>query len=349
MLTELDRSEIGTNKTGSPTAKIVATGQAIPSAVVRSEWLDRQIGKPDGWLQNQSGIVSRSVASHQETQEEFAVIAAQQALEDAEITPDQIDLILFGAAVGRQPIPATAPLIKRELGISSPSVPAFDINATCLSALTALDVASLQISAGRAKTVLVVASEISSRALPWATDPKTAALFGDGAGAMIVQSIESPRSGLKLKHFAMETHSEGYDFCTLASGGTRIDYHADKDAFAKHAFFRMDGHALFKLTRKRLPTFIETLIHDTGWRMQDVDLVIPHQASPLALEHMVRRCGFDGNKIVNTVRETGNLVAASLPITLDTARSTGRVKPGAKILMIGTSAGVSFAGATLEA
>lgn len=349
MLTELNLSEPGPAKLSSLTAKIVATGQAIPSAIVRSERLDSKIGKPNGWLQKQSGIVSRSVASNQETQEELAVRAAQQALEESGITLDQIDLILFGAAVGRQPIPATAPLIKRGLGISSPMVPAFDVNATCLSALAALDVAALQIGAGRAQTVLVIASEISSRALPWETDPKTAALFGDGAGAMIIQSTDSTLPGLKLKHFAMETHSEGYDFCTLASGGTRIDYNADTEEFAKHAFFRMDGHALFKLTRKRLPSFIEKLVHDTGWHMQDVDVVVPHQASPLALEHMVRRCGFASEKIVNTVRETGNLVAASLPITLDTARSTGRIKSGDKILMIGTSAGVSFAGATLEA
>lgn len=349
MLTKPNRPELRSAEQRTPSAKIIATGQAIPEAMVHSEYLDSQIGKPNGWLQKQTGIDSRSIASEEETQEKLAVIAAQRALDDAGMAPDEVDLVLFGAAVGRQPIPATAPLVKSGLGISSPAVPAFDVNATCLSALAALDIASLQIGAGRARTVLVVASEISSRALPWQTDPRTAALFGDGAGAMLVQAPDSVIPGLMLKHFAMETYAEGYEFCTLASGGTGIDYHADAEKFVKHAFFCMNGHALFKLTRKRLPAFIEKLVHDTGWQMKDIDVVIPHQASPLALEHMVRRCGFASEKIINTVRETGNLVAASLPITLDTARTKRRIQPGAKVLMIGTSAGVSFAGATLEA
>jgi len=111
----------------------------------------------------------------------------------------------------------------------------------------------------------------------------------------------------------------------------------------------MDGHALFKLTRRKLPAFLEKLLAQAGWRHDDVDLVIPHQASPLALEHMIRKCGFAREKVISTVRETGNQIAASIPATLDFARRQGRIQRGYKVLLVGTSAGVSIGGATLLA
>jgi 3-oxoacyl-[acyl-carrier-protein] synthase-3 len=147
----------------------------------------------------------------------------------------------------------------------------------------------------------------------------------------------------------IETWAQGYDMCALAAGGTRYDYHEDPEAFDANAFFRMDGHALFKLTRSKLPRFIERLLQQSGWRQDEVDVVVPHQASPLALEHMIRKCGFAREKVVSTVKETGNLIAASIPATLDLARRQGLIRKGDKILLIGTSAGVSLGGASLQA
>ena len=326
--------------------RILGMGVGLPREIVGSSCLDRRLGKPTGWISNACGVFSRSVATCEETQEHLAVIAAQMALADAGLQPDNLDLILFGAAVGRQPIPATAPLIKDLLGIRKEQVPAYDINATCLSALVAMDLANLHIGAGRAKHVLVVSSEIASRALPWDDDPATAGLFGDGAGALVLgPSVEPDR--LRIRDFAMETWAEGYDFCTLGAGGTRFDLKTDRLAFEQNCMFRMDGHSLFRLSRKRLPHFIQRLLERSGWTVDDIDAVVPHQASPLALQHMIRRCGFHSDRVVNTIRDTGNLVAASLPITLHTAREDGRIQPGSKILMIGTSAGVSVAGMTL--
>lgn len=325
---------------------VLGTGVGLPREIVGSSCLDRRLGKPSGWIGKACGVVSRPVADCDETQEHMAVAAAKMALADAGLEPDALDLILFGAAVGRQPIPATAPLIKDLLGIKNRQVPAYDINATCLSALVAMDIANLHICAGRAKHVLVVSSELASRALPWDDDPATAGLFGDGAGALVLgPSAESDR--LCIRDFAMETWAEGYKFCTLGAGGTRFDLKTDREAFEQNSMFRMDGHSLFKLSRKRLPDFTQRLLERSGWTADDIDVVVPHQASPLALQHMIKRCGFHSDRVVNTVRETGNLVAASLPITLHKAREDGRIRPGSKILMIGTSAGVSVAGMTL--
>lgn len=329
------------------TATILGTGARAGGLVLTSAEIDARLGKAPGWLESASGVAARPVAAEGETQESLALEAARRALADANTPPEEIDLLLFASAVGRQPIPATAALLKRELGLGHVPSPAFDVNATCLSAVAAMDIASLYLAAGRARKVLIVASEIATRALPWQEDPATAALFGDGAAALVMGAPST--NGLSLCQAAIETWAEGYDFCALPAGGTRYDFHTDRDAFEQNAFFRMDGHALFRLTRTKLPDFISRLLGRTGWRQQDIDLVIPHQASPLALEHMVRKCGFAREQVVSTVRETGNLVAASIPMTLDTARREGRIKSGSRVLLIGTSAGVSIGGATLQA
>lgn len=328
-------------------AAILGTGARAGGELVCSREIDARLGKPAGWLQSASGVASRPVAAANETQEGLAVDAARLALDAAATAPDEVDLLLFAAAVGRQPIPATAALLKRELGVTASAAPAFDVNATCLSAVAAMDIAALYIASGRARRVLIVASEIATRALPWQDDPATAALFGDGAAALVMG--EAGPNGLRLRDVAIETWAEGYDFCALPAGGTRFDFHTNRTAFEDNAFFRMDGHALFKLTRNKVPDFIDRLLSRSGWSRADIDLVIPHQASPLALEHMIRKCGFSREQVVSTVEETGNLVAASIPMTLDTARRSGRVQRGSKILLIGTSAGVSIGGATLEA
>jgi len=326
--------------------KILGTGVGLPEEILLSSDWDKAHQKPEGWLAEACGVATRHVAQGAgETQEMMAVQAAQNALLDADVQAKDVDLILFSAAVGRQPIPATAPLIKGLLGITKADIAAFDVNATCLSALVAMDIADMYVRTGRAKRVLVVSSEIASRGLPWADDPATAGLFGDGAGAVVLGSSESDE-GLGIANFAMETWPEGYEFCQLGAGGTRFDFTQQTEEFTQHSVFRMDGHKLFKLSRKRLPDFVDNLLAKSGWCVNDIDLVVPHQASPLALEHMIRRCGFASDRVINTVRETGNQIAASLPITLDKARKSGQISAGAKVLMIGTSAGVSVAGMT---
>jgi 3-oxoacyl-[acyl-carrier-protein] synthase III len=328
---------------------VIGTGACAGGDLALSTDMDTGLGKKAGWLERETGVISRPVVATGETQEALGATAARRAIDDAGLCPKDMDLVLFASAVGRQPIPSTAALIKRELGLNDSSIPAFDINATCLSAVAAMEVASLYIESGRMKNILIVSSEIASRSLPWNDDPGTAALFGDGAAAMVMGPAGGKAGDMALCGTMMETWSEGYDFCALAAGGTRFDFHTERSEFEKNARFRMDGHALFKLTRRKLPSFLEKLLAQAGWRHDDVDLVIPHQASPLALEHMIRKCGFARQKVISTVRETGNQIAASIPATLDLARRQGRIQRGDKVLLVGTSAGVSIGGATLLA
>ena len=347
MFTHIEREKSATLPATSPV--IAGTGMALPQRLVPSSEIDQRLGKPDGWLEAACGVASRAVASAGETQEVMASAAARAALRDAGLRLDDIDLLLFGASVGRQPIPATAALVKRELGGARLSFPAYDVNATCLSALVALDIAALQVTAKRAKHVLVVVSEIASRALPWRDAPDTAGLFGDGAAAFVVSAAGSgEKPGWRLGGFHMETYAEGYDACTLASGGTGIDFHADPDAFARNAYFRMDGKALYRITAAALPGFLDRILGNAGLERADIDLVVPHQASPHALAHIIRRGGFPPDRVFDRVRTIGNQVAASIPVALCMAREEGRIQTGMRVLLVGTSAGVSLAGAILE-
>ncbi len=323
-------------------------GVYLPRNIVLSRNLDTKLGLRSGWLERNCGVTQRHVASAEETQEFMGAEAARAALRDAGVEPGELDLLLFAAAVGRQPIPATAPLIKQKLGLERESFPAYDINATCLSALVALDVAAMHISAGRAENVLIVTSEIASRALPWKSDPRTAGIFGDGAAAFVVRAGDDTAS-LRVGVTHMETYAEGYEYCELRAGGTRYDFHTEHDAFSANSEFDMRGHALYKLSSEVAPDFVERLLQKADWRQDEVDLVVPHQASPHALAHIIKRCGFAADRVVDFVSVLGNQVAASWPIAFYKAREQGRIKPGMKLLILGTSAGVSLGGATMVA
>lgn len=322
-------------------------GVCLPETIVESRQLEAELGLRPGWLERNCGVRTRHVAGVGETQEAMGEAAARAALADAGISGGQIDLLLFAASVGRQPIPATAPLIKQRLGLSAHRFPAYDINSTCLSTLTAMDIAAMHVATGRARNVLVVTSEIASRALPWKSDPRTAGLFGDGAAALVIRASSAPTPAYALGSFLMETYAEGYGFCELPAGGTRLDFHREPEAFAANAEFQMKGSSLYQLTSKAAPGFIARLLDTTGWTHADVDIVVPHQASPHALAHIVKRCGFQADRVVNYAAEIGNQVAASLPITLFKARQSGRLESGMKVLLLGTSAGVSLGGASM--
>lgn len=326
---------------------VTGLGVGLPRNRVASTTFDQQLGKALGWIERHSGVALRHVAQTDEPQEVLAATAARAALADAGLSADQLDLILFAAAVGRQPIPATAPLIKQELGVHDLPFPAFDINATCLSTLAAMDVAGLYLGADRARRVLVVSAEIASRALPWPTDPATAALFGDGAAALVLEARALDQAPMRLAGFLMETYATGYELCQLAAGGTRFDYHNDPAGFAAHARFQMDGAGLYRLSAAQAPGFIDRLLAGAGWTQESVDLVVPHQASPHALAHIIKRCGFSADKVIDIVKSHGNQIAASLPIALAHARDTGRLEAGMRVMLIGTAAGVSLGGACL--
>ncbi|MDA9525244.1 3-oxoacyl-ACP synthase [Bradyrhizobium sp. CCBAU 11434] len=322
------------------------TGTSLPSHKVSSAALDRELGKPDGWLEANCGVRERFVCEA-ETQDELAASAARVALTEAGIAPSAVDLLIFASAVPKYSIPITAPLIARHLGIPAGACSTLDVNSTCLSFLSGFDMATLMIATGRHRCALVVSSEMASRALPWQTDPATAGLFGDGAAAaVLVRPDQGEASHVRAVRF--EVHHEGYEACSLASGGTGIDFAREPERFASGRFFQMNGRDLFKLTAAKFPGFVDELLESAGWTRESVDLVVPHQASPFALTHLVKRCGFPRDKVIDIVATHGNQVAASIPTALHIARQRQRIIRGSRVIMLGTSAGVSFGGMAIE-
>jgi 3-oxoacyl-[acyl-carrier-protein] synthase-3 len=222
------------------------------------------------------------------------------------------------------------------LGMDDGAAFAFDINSTCLSFVSALEVCDGLMQSGRYARALIISSEVASRALPWPDHPEIEGLFGDGAAAVVVETGAADL----VTQFC--TYPSLLESCRIGAGGTRFDFHEQAEEFAAHSLFEMDGKALFRLTAQHFVPFVDAILADAGWSRDDIDLVVPHQASPMALAHMIRQCGFDADKVVDISRNIGNQIAASIPFALAHARD--RLAPGAKVLMLGTSAGVSFGG-----
>ena len=329
----------------APQVSFLGTGRSVPAKQRRSEFFDAELGLETGTLFQATGVAQRYV-SQSESQIDLAIAAIENAIDAAGISAQDIDLVISACGVGYQAIPSTAPLVMAHLGVQDGAAAAFDVNSTCLSFLTGVETAHHLIATGQHKTAVVFSSELASRALPWATDAQTAALFGDGAAAAILGQKSSAGRGL-VAHL-MKTYPSAYDACTLAAGGTRFDVHKQPVEFAQNTTFHMDGKALFRFASKYLKGFFDELLERANWTTEDVDVVIPHQASPLALQHMIKATGVDPGKVIDITQDYGNQIAASIPFAFDLARRDQRLGAGSKILFLGTSAGVSLGGIAWE-
>lgn len=326
--------------------RILATGEYVPSLRVDSDSLDTRWQKPAGWTRKHSGIDHRQFAAAGETSSVMAARAAMRAVESAGIAAGSIDCIVSACSVMEQPIPCTAALVQHELGLGDSGIPAFDINATCLSFLMALDLMSTAIAAGRYRRVLVVSSEIASAGLPW-DEPATAMLFGDGAVAAVLEGAAAGEESAVLASL-FETYAEGARFCEIRSGGTRLRLHDDPEDFARGAVFHMDGKSTYRLAAQRLPAFLGRLLERAGVAVADLAAIIPHQASAKALDHLQKALHLPEDRMVRVLHERGNQMAASVGVALHSALSSGRVRRGDVVALVGSGAGLSFGGSVLR-
>ena len=310
-----------------------------------SKDLDEERGFRAGFLEHACGVSSRYYCG-EETQIDLAVAAAAKALDNAGIEANEIDLVISGCGIPYQTLPTTAPLVQGRLGIGDGAAAAFDVNSTCLSFLNAFETASRLLQAEEYGTALVFSSEIASRALPWAEQPEEAALFGDGAAAVVLTRSAAGRASVRA--FLTRTYPSAYQACQIGAGGTRLDFQNDRETFVENSLFRMNGKELYRTTSRHFSAFVDDLLARAGWEKGDVDVLIPHQASPFALSHIAKQIKFPKSKIVDISRLLGNQIAASIPTALDRARQQGRLPAGTKALFLGTSAGVSFGGMAYE-
>jgi 3-oxoacyl-[acyl-carrier-protein] synthase-3 len=325
---------------------ILGTGHALPKAEVYSDTLDIKLGHPSGYIEKLSGVRKRYVADVVETAAVLGAQAALGALDSARMDLTQIDCLIAASGTMDQGMPSNAALIHHELGLKDSGIPAFDINASCLGFLAALDNMTWAIAAGRYQRILIVSSDIASCGLNWKT-LESSAIFGDGAAAAVIGRTDKDENS-RILGANFETYSSGVDYCKIPGGGTRYHPSRIKEPFAPLATFRMNGKGVFKLTSAYLPNFVTRLLKVAGLTHDELDWIVPHQGSHLALSHLTRRLGFKKEKVIDIFSEHGNQVAASLPTALDIAIKDSRIRRGQRILLIGTGAGLSIGGMVLE-
>jgi 3-oxoacyl-[acyl-carrier-protein] synthase-3 len=323
-------------------ARIAGTGVFTPHSVIDSVDLDRRHDRTPGTTLARSGVVSRRWAGPEETSSVMAAGALRAALAAADHA-GPLDAVVVAGIAPEQPMPTTAVLVAGHLGLDHGTTEAFDVNASCLGFLTALEIAILGIAAGRWSAVGVAAAEVASKGLDH-DDVESSALFGDGAGAAIVtRSNEGDGSCVLAARFA--TWPQGSHLCHIDAGGTRWN-HATPSTDPRAHLFHMDGPGLLKLTARHLPRFLDKFLAEAGVSLDQIDVVVPHQASEVGLRFLKEKLGVPAEKVVDILADHGNQVSASVPTALHEAVDRGRIARGDTVLLLGTGAGLS-AGALL--
>ncbi len=324
--------------------KILSTGSYLPKRVVTGFEVDQKLGLSRGKSEEMTGIAERRYVTD-ESASEMGAYALMGALEKSGIKYEDIDAIICASGTMEQAIPSTGALIQRALKRPNVNIPCFDVNSTCLSFVTGLDLASSLLATDRYKTIAIVSTEVASVGLNPAQH-EAYALFGDGAAAVIVQKPESTESAGVI-HASMKTFSEGASYCRIEGGGSRV--HPSNDRFDEEKFlFSMDGRKVFRLVLETIPEFFEQTMKDSGLTLDDLSLVIPHQASGAGMELVRRKLNIDSSKYMDILAKHGNMIAASIPLALHYAIEQGRIERGEKVMLMGTSAGMSIGIVVLE-
>lgn len=318
---------------------IAGLGKYLPQRRVHNAELEGQLGLRAGWIAKRTGVLERRYVTH-ESSVSMATEAAKIAIKMANLELKDIDCMIGASAAPQQALPCTAALVQRALGAPDGGSLCFDLNATCLSFLLALQQAALLLEMGPYHNILIFSSEIVSVSLN-PREPESYTLFGDGAAAVVVSKGTGINRTARLEGAAFQTFSSGADFTRVLGGGTLHHPNDPKTTFDMNVF-EMDGPAIFKQATRLMNPMLERLFAQIGWKREDIDAVIPHQASKHAMEQLTRRLGFLESQVFVNLEQRGNCVAASIPLALVEAVEAGRLERGGRALLIGTAAGLTL-------
>jgi 3-oxoacyl-[acyl-carrier-protein] synthase III len=325
--------------------RILATGVSTPERWIDSLELDAQLRLAPGTVQARTGVARRGIEPIRNAAD-VAADAAHAALQRAGLSLDAIDAVVCANASLDQAMPCNAALLHRALGLRR--IPAFDIGASCIGFLMALDLVASLLASGRYRRVLVTSCDLASRALD-PNDLDTFGLFGDGAAAAILSADETHiDSGPALLSARFETWSEAAHACEIPGGGSRLTPDRYDGDYREVCTFRMDGKRLYRAVAEHFDRFVDDVLGDAGLELDAIDRVIPHQASALGMAHVFRRIAVPRERIEDIFATHGNQVAASLPTALHHAIDSGRLRTGGTALLIGTAAGVTMGGIVLR-
>ncbi|NPV28631.1 MAG: ketoacyl-ACP synthase III [Firmicutes bacterium] len=318
----------------SASVTITGTGAAVPERVLTNRELEKMLDTTDQWIVQRTGIQERRIAGDGTATYHLASTAARRALQDAQVTPEEVDLILVATSTPDQFTVPTAGLVQQALGMSRAA--AFDLSAACAGFTYGLAVGAQFIRTGVYRTVLVVGAEILSRIVNW-RDRQTAILFGDGAGAVVLRPAGS--GALWYSHLGAD--GRGADILKVPAGGSRFPA-SEETVRQGLQYIHMNGREVFKFGVRVMEEELRLAMKQCGLDPEQIDLFVPHQANLRMIETVVERLGLPRDRVYVNVQRYGNTSAASIPIALDEAASSGCLAPGSVVAMVGFGAGLAW-------
>lgn len=318
-------------------ARIIGTGSCLPEKVLENTELEKMVDTTDQWIRDRTGIERRHIAGENETTCDLAEKAARNAIDAAGIAANEIDLIIVATTTADCVFPSVACLLQHRLGVTN-ETPAFDVQAVCAGFVYALGVADNFVRAGSAKNALVVGAETFSRILNW-EDRNTCVLFGDGAGAVVLQASDSP--GILSTHL----HADGqYSELLHVPQGVSRGY---TEMQQQGAYVEMRGSEVFRMAVSKMSDVVDEALKANNLDKTDIDWLVPHQANLRIIKATARKLSMTMDKVVVTVQDHGNTSAASIPLALDVAVRDGRIRQGEKLLLEGFGGGFTWGAALI--
>ncbi|MDO6455710.1 beta-ketoacyl-ACP synthase III [Celeribacter halophilus] len=299
-------------------AVVTGVGHYLPARVVENAEFEKTLDTSDEWIRTRTGIERRHFAEEGETTSMMGTAAAKAALADAGVDASEIDAVIVATSTPDLTFPSVATMIQKELGMTCGF--AFDVQAVCAGFIYALSNANAQIVSGQVKKVLVIGAETFSRIMDW-TDRSTCVLFGDGAGALVLEAQEGKGTPEDRGILSVDLNSDGnYKDMLYVDGGVSTTGTAGK--------LRMQGNALFRQAVQKLASTAETAIGKAGLTTQDIDWIVPHQANIRIIEGTAKKLGHAMDQVVVTVQDHGNTSAASIPLAMSVGKERGQIKTG---------------------
>ena len=321
-------------------ASITGWGKYLPDKVLTNEDLEEMVDTSDEWIKSRTGIKQRYIAAKNQTTGDLAYHASQKALAKADLKAENLDMIIVATVTPDMPFPATSCILEDRLGAANAAT--FDLEAGCSGFVYGLSVASQFIETGMYDNILVVGAETLSKIMDW-EDRNTCVLFGDGAGAAVVQSVE--KGG--FMSFDLGSDGSGGESLYMPGGGS-LNPATEKTVKDRLHYIKMEGNQVFKFAVKRMSQSSIDVVNKAGYEPENVDLFIPHQANTRIINSAAKRLNLEDDEVYMNLPEYGNTSSASVPIAMAEARNKGLIKNGDKIVLVAFGAGLTWASAFLE-
>ncbi|MCT4585050.1 MAG: ketoacyl-ACP synthase III [Peptostreptococcaceae bacterium] len=316
-------------------AGIIGIGSYLPEKIMTNKDLEQIVDTNDEWIRTRTGIEKRRIATTQEATSDLSLEASKKALESANIQAEDLDLVIVATITPDMSFPSTACIVQDKLGAKNAG--AFDLTAACSGFIYGISIAKQFVEAGVYKNILVVGAETMTKILDW-KDRNTCVLFGDGAGAVVISTVEEDEG---IKNVTLGSDGSGGSVLNKPAGGSRMP--VTHEALENRMnYLKMDGSEVFKFAVRKMAAETKKVLEEANVDIEDIDMIIPHQANIRIIEGAAKRLKVGLDKMHINLNEYGNMSAASIPVALDEAYRKGKIKKKDKIVLVGFGAGLTW-------